>query len=706
MSDSPVLDEIDEYDDLLDGGGHRWRGRLIGLAVLAALIAAGAYALWSLALAGGSSTAEETQTATVERGSITTTVSTSGVVVSQSTAEISFSQSGTVSAVKVSIGQEVKKGDVLAKLESDELKRATTEAEVNLASAQVNLSQLLKDPDEAEIASAEQSVAQAQVSLDQAQRALDETLDGPTEVETLSAEQSVTSAEGQVAQAEESRENLYEASGEAIDAAEEAVRMAEDALEDSEGEAEDAARSLQSAESSLKSVETGYCAVDGAPSFCTKRAAPISSADEAVLMEATVTGSKEVAKQASEVLTANTSYENAVASKDSADDAVETAEEDLQEAKDDLEDAQAGPSDEEIASVDAAVVSAQEALDLAIEQLAELSEKPTEDELAEAQGNVDTAAAALVTAQAQLNDLLDGADIEEIELQQNQVRLAELSLEKAEEDLEEAKLVAPFDGTVAALNIEVGESAGGTGETSTEAAIVLNTPDAVSLDLTVTESDVPDIESGQTGIATFDALEDTRLPVVVDSVETNPTTTQGVVTYAVHATIMSADELEALGGNLAGALAGAGGAPTSADIPDAEATPAGGAGVMPDFSESVAELLPGMNTSVTITVDQAQDVLMVSTSAVQTMRGGSYVDVLMEDGSTQSVEVEAGLSDGTNTEIVRGLEEGQTILLPSRSSTSTSSTTEQEGGEPGFPDGFSPGQGQGFPGGAAPGGMP
>jgi MYXO-CTERM domain-containing protein len=34
-----------EYDDLLEGADHPWRKRIIGLLALAALVAAGAYAL-------------------------------------------------------------------------------------------------------------------------------------------------------------------------------------------------------------------------------------------------------------------------------------------------------------------------------------------------------------------------------------------------------------------------------------------------------------------------------------------------------------------------------------------------------------------------------------------------------------------------------------------------------------------------------------
>jgi putative ABC transport system permease protein len=132
-----------EYDDLLDGADHSRRNRLIGLAVLGVLIAAGAYALWAIALGGGGSSSAEIQTATVEQGSISQTLSTTGVAVAQSTANLSFEQAGTVSAVNVALGQEVKEGDVLAEIEADELQSALTAAEVNLASAQAQLDELL-----------------------------------------------------------------------------------------------------------------------------------------------------------------------------------------------------------------------------------------------------------------------------------------------------------------------------------------------------------------------------------------------------------------------------------------------------------------------------------------------------------------------------------------------------------------------------------
>ena len=74
---------------------------------------------------------------------------------------------------------------------------------------------------------------------------------------------------------------------------------------------------------------------------------------------------------------------------------------------------------------------------------------------------------------------------------------------------------------------------------STTAAIVLNTPNAVVLNVTIGESDLPNVKAGQSGTASFDAITGTMFPIVIDSVGTNPTTTQGVVTYQARAHIVA-----------------------------------------------------------------------------------------------------------------------------------------------------------------------
>jgi len=838
-----MSEALSDYGDLLDGAEHRWRNRLVGLAALAVLVGAGAYALWAVVLSGGGSATAEIQTATVQRGSISKTVSTTGTVAAQSTTDLSFDQSGRVSAVHVTLGQKVKAGDVLAELESDELQDALTTAEVNLSSAQTRLSQLLKGSTESELASADQSLVQAQASYDQANRALQDLLEGPiaserlsaeqavvsaqanydqanralsdltaaptdserlsaeqgvtsaqaqldqanralsdlqappTASEQLSAQQAVTSAQAQLDQAEASRAQLDSASEDAIAAAEAAVTKAQNALDNAERTAANAADSLTSAGLSLTAEETAYCAIDNtlspptSPSFCTTGAAPISSTDEAALLNIKATGTPAaLATHAASVLLASTSYKNALSTKASADAAVQSAQVDLAAAQSDLAKAEQGPSSEDIAKADAAVTAAQQALDAANAKLAELNQGPTQSELATAQenvktataaldtakaklaelgqgpmqsdlekaqgnvetaaaaldvakaklaelnqgsteseietaqDNVETAAAALAATQAKVNETYAGSTPEDIALQRNQLQLAELSVKQAQKNLEGAKLVAPFDGTVAALNVEVGEVVAGAGG---DAAIVLNTPDAVRLNLTITESDLPNVKAGQSGTAVFDALEGSEFPIVIDSVGVSPTTTQGVVTYQVRARFVTGATAGTTGatpqgtpGGRRSTLGGAAGASATppagvpavgatppagvgapggnaappVGTPVAGATPAAGVSTPQATATSEAKPLPGMNATVTIIVAQAQNVLVIPDRAIQTEGQNSVVEVQKDDGSTERLVVETGLSDGTNTEIVRGLEEGQTIIIPGRATTSAQAT--------------------------------
>ena len=79
-----------------------------------------------------------------------------------------------------------------------------------------------------------------------------------------------------------------------------------------------------------------------------------------------------------------------------------------------------------------------------------------------------------------------------------------------------------------------------------------------------------------------------------------------------------------------------------------------------------------MNATVIITVQQAQNVLVVPDRAIQTQGGNSVVQVQKDDGSSDTVVVQTGLTNGTNTEIKSGLEEGQTVILPTRTGTTVS----------------------------------
>jgi HlyD family secretion protein len=696
----------DEYDDLLDDDDHRWRGRLIVLALSAMLIVAAAFALWATVLRDGGSAAGVVQTVEVQRGSIIKTIDTSATAASQSTASLSFSTSGRVTAVNVSVGQEVKQGDVLAEVEATELENALSRAQVNLSSAHTKLNELLEGGTTAELASADQSVIQAQANLDKAQAALEELYEGPTAAELDSAQQSVLAAESQLVKANTARADLGAAWEDAVDAAEAAIDKAEEALDKAGEAADDAADDLDLAEAKLMGAETAYCACDSSPGFCSSPSAPVSSADESYLMAVVADGTAACNQQASSALTANSGYKSARAAESNADDAIDEAEENLQAAEESLDELGGGPSSDDIASADMAIKSAELSLKMANDKLAELYQGPSEEDVVQAQHAVDSAAAALIAAQAKRYETYAGADEEEISAQLDQVRLAQLSVTEAEKDLEKAKITAPFDGTVASLNIAVGDTAGAstasTSSTSgTSAAIVLNTPNALVLNISIGESELTSVEAGQSGTATFDAIPDAVFPIVIDSVGTNPTTTQGVVTYQAQARIVARDSAEAPGMWQSGNLESeqqqriqermAQGDLTAEQQEAIEARMAG-SDVSPDAAET-AQPAPGMNASITIIVDQRQDVLTVSTSAIQSEGRRSFVTVQNEDGSEEQVVVETGLSDDTNTEITSGLEEGQTVIIPGVTSTASSSgeTTSPQQTSPIF--GGPPGEG-------------
>ncbi len=78
-------------------------------------------------------TGTSTSTATVQRGSITLTASGQGTLVATQAVNMSFSTSGKVAELNVKLGDMVKAGDVLARLENAE------DLEANLATAQATL---------------------------------------------------------------------------------------------------------------------------------------------------------------------------------------------------------------------------------------------------------------------------------------------------------------------------------------------------------------------------------------------------------------------------------------------------------------------------------------------------------------------------------------------------------------------------------------
>jgi HlyD family secretion protein len=104
----------------------------IGLAILVVLVI-----LWRLIFGGDDKAAYATRP--VERGDLTVMVSATGNLAPTNQVEVGSEQSGTITDVYVDNNDHVKKGQLLAKLDTSRLQDAVNQAEAELASAQAGI---------------------------------------------------------------------------------------------------------------------------------------------------------------------------------------------------------------------------------------------------------------------------------------------------------------------------------------------------------------------------------------------------------------------------------------------------------------------------------------------------------------------------------------------------------------------------------------
>ena len=112
------------------------------------------------------------ETATVERGSISSTVSATGSIEPEAEVALSFRASGRVEQVLVSVGQPVEAGQLLAQLDVTDASLALEQADVSLQISRAQLEKLEKPPSDSDIIAAQANVTVAQASVASAEAAL------------------------------------------------------------------------------------------------------------------------------------------------------------------------------------------------------------------------------------------------------------------------------------------------------------------------------------------------------------------------------------------------------------------------------------------------------------------------------------------------------------------------------------------------------
>ncbi|WIM99132.1 efflux RND transporter periplasmic adaptor subunit [Actinoplanes oblitus] len=104
------------------------RRRSIWLGVLVVVLASLAFGVLRVLTADGAREPAAAETATVDRGAVTTEVATTGTVQAAQTRSLSFAVDGTVESVEVRAGTTVTAGQVLAKVDDDDARDAVDEA--------------------------------------------------------------------------------------------------------------------------------------------------------------------------------------------------------------------------------------------------------------------------------------------------------------------------------------------------------------------------------------------------------------------------------------------------------------------------------------------------------------------------------------------------------------------------------------------------
>ncbi|MFC4638738.1 efflux RND transporter periplasmic adaptor subunit [Deinococcus hohokamensis] len=272
-------------------------------------------------------------------------------------------------------------------------------------------------------------------------------------------------------------------------------------------------------------------------------------------------------------------------------------------------------------------------------------------ELNEARTAVDKAQLTLSSARASASAALTQAstgrasDAETLRSAQIAVQQAQSALETAEKARSDLKVYAPISGVIS--NVAATE---GTVVTAGSTILTLMDDTTLNLPVQVDETEIAGVQVGQDASVTLDAFEDQTFTGKVVRVSPGATQSSGISVFT--ATVQLNNE--------------------------------GG------------QLRSGMTAEAEIIQSEARG-LLVPSRAIQTVRSRSYVQVpAAQDGAEpERVRVELGVTDGTSTIVTGGLEPGQDVIVPGRSSgtsgreaAGTSGSSRQQGGVGGPPGGF------------------
>ena len=310
--------------------------------------------------------------------------------------------------------------------------------------------------------------------------------------------------------------------------------------------------------------------------------------------------------------------------------------------------------------------------------------------IADAQQAVDDAKVKLEDAQTAVGDA------------QTAVQDGQKALEDAQKALSDAQsaspeVKAPFDGFITNVNVTGGQEV-----KKGTVAVTIADPSKFEADIMVSEMDILQIKLGGEAQVQVDAIPGMSLPAKVTHISPTATIQQGVVNYEVKVEIEPPEAVmqerqtarqEAIQNIQPGELperlkqAIEEGSITREQAEEMmKQRQPGQAGQQRQMSAAIPEdfhLREGLTITVSIIVDERNNVLLVPNSAITTRDRQTFVQVPAADGTPEQRAIQTGISDWQFTEVTEGLSEGEQIIVPE--GTITSTTTQQGQSSAGIP---------------------
>ena len=265
---------------------------------------------------------------------------------------------------------------------------------------------------------------------------------------------------------------------------------------------------------------------------------------------------------------------------------------------------------------------------------------------------------------------------------------SKLNMDSSRKTLEDYNITAPISGTIITKNSKAGDNIdNSSGQT---VMMVIADMSKVKFTITVDELDISDIQLGQTAVVDADALPDETFTAVVTSIASEGVSSgDGVTTYEIELTIDEPGNLKSgmnvnanifinearnvlsipeeaimnVRGNMASVLVKSDGKENSTDKKEQQ-TAKEQKGEMPQKTDNAQNTETPQRPSAEQNGEMPQRPSNGQSGAMPT--GGGTANI--PEGYTIR-QIEVGISDGTNIEVVSGLSEGDTIIyIPSTAS--------------------------------------